>query len=88
MSYRENKEPLSDWARGHYFEGKAEGVAEGMARLLMRQLLGRVGFLDSGRQAAITALPIEAMDALGEASLDFQSLDDLDAWLAARATRA
>ena len=89
MTYRQNKEPLSEWARGHYFTGRAEGMAEGMAegeaRLVLRQLARRLGLLGPERQAAITALPIGALEALGEALLDFQTLDDLDGWLAARA---
>ena len=93
MTYRQNKEPLSEWARGHYFKGKTEGMvegeakgmAQGEARIVLRQLARQVGLLGPERQAAITSLPIEALEALGEALLDFQALGDLDAWIAARA---
>ena len=97
MTYRQNKEPLSEWARGHYFKGKTEGMAEGMAegiaegmaegeaRLVLRQLARRVGLIGPERQAAVSALPIDALEALGEALLDFQTLGDLDAWMLGRA---
>jgi hypothetical protein len=35
--------------------------------------------------ARIRALPLERLEALAEALLDFQSLQDLDAWLGATA---
>ncbi len=76
-------------------EGRAEGRAEGRIQgldqgrrqealdLLGRLLLRRCGPLNSGQQEAIAALPLETLEQLGEALLDFNGADDLNRWLAA-----
>jgi hypothetical protein len=47
---------------------------------VLRQLRRRLGTLSEEREAKVRRLPIERLDALGEALLDFQSTADLDAW--------
>jgi predicted transposase YdaD len=72
-------------------EGRAEGRAQGLDQgrrqealdLLGRLLLRRCGPLSSGQQEAIAALPLETLEQLGEALLDFSGADDLNRWLAA-----
>ena len=72
-------------------EGRAEGHAQGLDQgrrqealdLLGRLLLRRCGPLNSAQQNAITALPLETLEQLGEALLDFNGPDDLNHWLAA-----
>ena len=72
-------------------EGRAEGRIQGLDQgrrqealdLLGRLLLRRCGPLNSGQQEAIAALPLETLEQLGEALLDFNDADDLNHWLAA-----
>jgi len=68
-------------------KGLEEGVGQGRRQealdLLGRLLLRRCGPLNSGQQEAIAALPLETLEQLGEALLDFNGADDLNRWLAA-----
>jgi predicted transposase YdaD len=50
--------------------------------LILRQLTRRVGQLPETILAQVNELPIEQLEALGEALLDFADLSDLQAWLA------
>lgn len=67
-------------------EGHQEGHQEGRQReactLILRLLKRRFGLLTSEREARITALPLERLEDLGEALLDFTTSADLDSWLA------
>lgn len=74
-------------------EGRAEGIEEGReaerARLLERQrslvlrLLSRtLDKIPLALQASVGQLSIEQLEALNEALLDFDGVDDLTAWLA------
>jgi len=68
-------------------QGLEEGVGQGRRQealdLLGRLLLRRCGPLNSSQQEAIAALPLETLEQLGEALLDFNGADDLNRWLAA-----
>jgi predicted transposase YdaD len=64
-------------------EGRNEGRQEGERDLALRQLRSRCGPLSSQQVARIRALPLEQLEALGEALLEFQGPDDLNAWLSA-----
>ena len=68
-------------------EGRAQGIDQGRRQealdLLERLLLRRCGPLTSSQQEAIAALPLETLEQLGEALLDFNGADDLNRWLAA-----
>ena len=66
-------------------EGEARGRAEGEATVTLRQLNRRCGPLSEATTAQIRALPLEQLEALAEALLDFQGPGDLVAWLAAYA---
>ena len=49
----------------------------------MRMLKRRFGEVPEAIETEVNALSIESLEELGEAFLDFTSLDDLVAWLAA-----
>ncbi len=68
--------------------GIEQGIERGIERersLIIRLLIRRVGELPAGLQSQVEALPLDSLEALGEALLDFSSLEDLLAWLAAAA---
>jgi hypothetical protein len=58
--------------RGRREEGRA---------IVFRLLNRRVGALPEGIRSEVEALPLEQLEALSEALLDFTSLSDLEAWL-------
>ena len=62
-------------------QGKAEGIKEGEVSLVLRQLKRRLGQLELEDENRINQLPVEQLEALGEALLDFSNRDDLLAWL-------
>ena len=63
-------------------EGRLEGEARGEAKLALRQLNRRCGPLSEGATACIQALPMQQLEALTEALLDFSGPADLAALLA------
>ena len=66
-------------------KGQIMGEARGRqreAQLVLRQLQRRIGPVAKTHQARITALPIDDLETLGEALLDFTDAADLTAWLA------
>ena len=65
-------------------EGREEEREEGRKReanLILRQLRKRIGAIDPSESTRISELSIEKLEALGDALLDFNSHDDLRAWL-------
>ena len=63
---------------------KEEGLQQGLQReraLVLRLLERRIGTLSKRVQNAIERLPIEQVERLGEALLDFNSARDLTRWL-------
>jgi predicted transposase YdaD len=64
-----------------YQEAFGEGREEGRLELAIRQLARRCGVLTPPHLEKIRALDSEQLGALGEALLDFGSIEDLDAWL-------
>ncbi|MDJ0621193.1 MAG: DUF4351 domain-containing protein, partial [Calothrix sp. MO_192.B10] len=62
-------------------EGKAEGIQEGEASLVLRLLKRRIGELDSHLEERVGSLSVAQLEELGEALLDFSSMSDLLAWL-------
>ena len=63
-------------------EGRQEGRQEGEATVTFRLLNRRCGRLGNATAARIKALPLEQLEALAEALLDFSGPADLAAWLA------
>ena len=81
----EKNQPI--WfAEGHeegLEEGREEGRQSEAAQLICRQLHRRIGSLTEAQHEQIKALPVEPLEDLGEALLDFTASADLDAWLSA-----
>ena len=74
------------FAEGHeegLEEGREEGRQSEAAQLICRLLHRRIGSLTEAQQERIKALPVEPLEDLGEALLDFTAAADLDAWLSA-----
>ena len=69
--------------------GEARGVAlgqvQGEAKVTLRQLSRRCGPLSAEQESVIRSLPLERLEALAEALLDFEGMADLHAWLVAYA---
>jgi predicted transposase/invertase (TIGR01784 family) len=71
-------------------QGRREGERRGLERgrqeeaaaLILRQLTRRPGNLPNTLRAQIEQLPLPELETLGEALLDFQTLADLETWLA------
>jgi predicted transposase YdaD len=63
-------------------QGEARGRALGEAAVTLRQLNRRCGPLSDATTARIQALPLQQLEALAEALLDFSGPTDLAAWLA------
>ena len=64
-------------------EGRHEGRRAEACSVTLRQLNRRCGTLSEATTARIEALPLEQLEALAEALLDFSGPGDLTAWLAA-----
>ena len=84
---------VQDWLAEGRQEGEAKGRQEGLqegkaqeaAKVTLRLLNRRCGPLNEASTAQIQALPVEQLEALADALLDFQGPADLSAWLAANA---
>jgi predicted transposase YdaD len=66
-------------------EGEAKGRQDGEAAVTLRLLNRRCGPLSETTTARIQALPVEKLEALADALLDFQGPADLASWLAGNA---
>ena len=64
-------------------EGRQEGRRDEAAAVTLRLLNRRCGPLTDAITARIQALPLEQLEALADALLDFQGPADLASWLAA-----
>jgi hypothetical protein len=65
-------------------QGRQEGIQEGVQgrrSLVIRLLQRRVGQLPQSAQTTVENLSLNQLDNLGEALLDFSTLDDLNNWL-------
>ncbi|WP_353931456.1 DUF4351 domain-containing protein [Okeanomitos corallinicola TIOX110] len=62
-------------------EGRQEGLKESALNLVMRQLTRRLGELPEEFKNNISGLSLTNLENLGEALLDFTSLQDLQSWL-------
>jgi hypothetical protein len=66
-------------------EGEARGRTDEAAAVALRQLNRRCGILSDANTARIQALPLQRLEALTDALLDFAGADDLASWLAEHA---
>ncbi|NER21548.1 MAG: Rpn family recombination-promoting nuclease/putative transposase [Symploca sp. SIO1B1] len=67
-----------------YQEGLETGLKQLLGReqqLVLKQLSRKVGKLPPKLESQVKALPLEPLEELAEALLDFSTLDDLSAWL-------
>jgi predicted transposase YdaD len=79
---------MDDLKETRYFqdvraEAKLEGIQEGLEKektLIVRQLQHKVGDLSPQLEQRVRNLPLEALENLGEALLDFSGSQDLIAW--------
>ncbi len=74
---------VQDWLAEGRQEGRLEGRPEGEAAVTLRQLNRRCVPLSDVTTARIQALPVEQLEALADALLDFQGPADLQDWLTA-----
>ncbi len=65
---------------------EARGEARGEAAMAIRLLTRICGPLSAALDERIRQLPIQKLEVLSDALLDFQSADDLTAWLGSNAT--
>jgi len=65
--------------------GEARGQAQGEAKVTLRQLSRRCGPLSAEQESLIRSLPLERLEELADALLDFEGMVDLNAWLVANA---
>ena len=61
--------------------GKQQGEYDGRLTVIKRQLNHRLGVISKRLQAKLETLSLSELDALSEALLDFQSVEDLTRWL-------
>ena len=69
------------WIEEGRLEGEAQGRALGEANVTLRLLNRRCGPLSDATTARIQALPLQQLETLAEALLDFAGASDLEAWL-------
>ncbi|WP_253845036.1 DUF4351 domain-containing protein, partial [Microcystis aeruginosa] len=62
-------------------QGIQQGRQQGETYLLLRQLQRRFGEIPQNLQETIRNLPVERLEDLGLALLDFNTLTDLENWL-------
>ncbi|NER24917.1 MAG: Rpn family recombination-promoting nuclease/putative transposase [Symploca sp. SIO1C2] len=62
-------------------QGHDQGREQEGQTLVLKQLSRKVGKLSPKLESQIKALPLEGVEELAEALLDFSTLDDLSAWL-------
>jgi len=74
---------VQDWLAEGRQEGLEEGRRDEASAMTLRLLNRRCGPLTGATTAQIQALPLEKLEALADALLDFHGPADLAAWLAA-----
>ena len=57
------------------------GWKEGRINAVLRQINRRCGQLSIAQQVQIKSLPMNAIESLAEALLDFKGMEDLEIWL-------
>jgi predicted transposase YdaD len=62
-------------------EGEQHGAQREASSLILRQLTRRLVDLPPALRAQVETLPLEQLEKLGEALLDFQTVEDLEGWL-------
>ena len=78
--------PLYQEARAKAIEegiqqGRQEGFKQGESNIVIRLLNRRIGSLSPSLEQQVSQLPLNTLEELGEALLDFQTETDLVNWL-------
>ena len=87
LPFREKEEIMeitTSWQREGRKEGRKEGLQQGLRReteLVLRLLKKKIGNLNKIKEQQIFSLPIEQIEELGEALLDFKDEKDVESWL-------
>jgi len=71
----------SPWYEEILKEGLEQGLKQGEASLVLRQLTKRFGELEFSTRSQIQNLSVNQLEVLGESLLDFANRDDLATWL-------
>ena len=71
----------TSWMRQGIERGIEQGIEQGIEGLVIRQLRRKFGVIDNGLEERIRALKVDKLEALGEALLEFMTVDDLEHWL-------
>ncbi|MFW6316232.1 MAG: DUF4351 domain-containing protein [Cyanobacteriota bacterium] len=74
-------EIVTSWMERGIEQGIERGQKGEAVTLVLRQLSRRVGNLNSELESAISELSLAQLEALAEALLEFNSLQDLQQWL-------
>jgi hypothetical protein len=69
-------------------EGRQEGRQAGIVDMVLRLLRRRIGPVPKATTKRVSALPLDQLERLGEALLDFTAKADLDRWLNAHRPKA
>ena len=76
---------VTSWMREGIAQGLEQGLEQGLQReiaLVLRLLNRRLGGVDAALAERVRQLPIDQVENLGEALLDFDSEQDLQRWIA------
>ncbi len=79
---RGRQQGLKEGERQGEKRGLNQGLQQEAQALVLRLLPRRCGQLSHEQELAVRALPLEKLEALAEALLDFDGPEPLDAWLA------
>ena len=74
-------ELTTSWKEEGLQQGLQQGLEQGAASIVLRLLQRRLGELKASVIARIEALPLEKLERLSEALLEFNSIKDLNKWL-------
>ncbi|MEK6288814.1 MAG: DUF4351 domain-containing protein [Acidobacteriota bacterium] len=74
-------EIVASWMKQGIRQGLKQGRQEGEITLVLRLLTRRCGELGPSLQSRIRKLPLNKVEALAEALLDFKAANDLKNWL-------
>ncbi|NOT62605.1 MAG: DUF4351 domain-containing protein [Acidobacteria bacterium] len=72
---------VTSWERLGREDGLKEGLQKGATAITLRQLQRKVGVLSARVEKRIRTLPLETVERLSEALLDFKTSRDLNVWL-------
>ncbi len=94
-AYEETKMPyVLSFERVGIEKGLEEGLKKGLEQgrqdaaltLCLRQLRRKIGAVSEAQEEALRSLPVERLEALADALLDFSAPEDLDNWLRSNAS--